>query len=1413
MINGFSKIIIRSLRRTIGQIVLGLFFVFCLNFSPQFSLAAAPTEGLAGYWNFDENSGTVAGDFSGGAHNGILTNGPVWSEGNSGAAITFDGTDDFVGMGDVLDMGTNDFTISAWVKTTSTTLGATRNGIVYKRTTSSAVNAGYRLSMPNGTINFNIADGTNYRELTSGSGYNDGNWHSVVAVADRGSTMKLYVDGNLIGSTEETNVGSVDSTTNFAVGALNTGGAVTYQQFNGSIDEVRIYNRALSQEEAVLIFGANDIENPESPICYADPESSTAIRLSWNIPADNYGLASYDVFRDGSKIASTPNIFFVDSGLSPDTEYQYAIVAHDAGENISPPSETVRTRTFHEYSLPDNSKTYWNFNAEKGFFARDMEGGYLGNLMDGADWTQSRRDGAVLLDGTNDRIQDIGTDQFEYTGGNMSFSIWYWADSSDTDEGFIMSKAWNGSGDYNYRVQISRDDRVNLFLGGEIASFFSTSGRLNADEWNHIIITLSSSGDVKIYLNGTLDLSSLNSVTDWIPPDGDSNVSLTLGCIYPYGSGWVGNTNYCVKGKIDNFRIYNDVLSGDEVNRLYAIENRENDKPAVFFSTNFFDGKTVFGNMELLTEVVGDVDAVDFAIDGENIGNDSSGLPYHFSWDSSSVVNGSYSLGATAHYDTDQELQIQGPNIFVANGDGVAVETVRAISDEKILPSDTSIDGISSGKISIIAARGEFEPASFVVRPAIGDLHNLNVTISNLQKGSDIISSSNVDVKAVKIWYQSGSNAWTNIQQAGGKTPNLVPELLLNDDGLVAVDTQSKTNAVRLPDDSYFDISNNTDITTNFYYTFSEFPVSDSSSFQPVALLSQGNMKQFWLTVHVPENTPSGTYNGMVNIFANGSALRTLNFELTVPDFDLVDSDIEHTLYYTGKLNPGQATIGHNFKTEQQYRAEMLDLKNHGVNNPTTYQDQSTAYFDQELSIRREYGMNKGPLYSLGAYVSAGFSSGGTSEDILQERLPGVIEKIKSYGFSDLYLYGKDEASGDELTAERSIWQFIHGLGAKIFVAGYNDSFERVGDLLDTLVHASRKRADYAEQWHGAGHKIYSYGDPQIGAENPRLYRKNYGVALWAADYDGAMDFAYQYSFGKPWNDFDHATYRDHNFTYPTQDGVVGTIAWEGYREAYDDNRYIATLEQAIAYANNFSDSEKIAAAAEAQNYLDSLRSQILTAIGTGTYTANFAFDLDNMKTQLVYFTNRIYEAGSGDNNQTVVKLPNPKLFSYGKRKSFNTHLKSDKITLKRTTIEVAGGKVQIKKDGKLLREVSVDSNGKWEAKIESKKFTIHYIDQNGDEISVSKEYKLKIDDEKPEIKPLSPLYIKHRGSVIDFEASDNDKIQYYRIKIGGRIYKVWDSKFTIPQIAQKGPQSFTITAYDKAGNKASKIGNLVVSW
>jgi hypothetical protein len=70
-------------------------------------------------------------------------------------------------------------------------------------------------------------------------------------------------------------------------------------------------------------------------------------------------------------------------------------------------------------------------------------------------------------------------------------------------------------------------------------------------------------------------------------------------------------------------------------------------------------------------------------------------------------------------------------------------------------------------------------------------------------------------------------------------------------------------------------------------------------------------------------------------------------------------------------------------------------------------------------------------------------------------------------------------------------------------------------------------------------------------------------LGIWQAELTGPFAMAYYFSYGNTWNDFDESA-RDQNVVYPTADGVIDTIQWEGLREARDDVRYVNTLEDAL---------------------------------------------------------------------------------------------------------------------------------------------------------------------------------------------------------------------------------------------------------
>jgi hypothetical protein len=511
------------------------------------------------------------------------------------------------------------------------------------------------------------------------------------------------------------------------------------------------------------------------------------------------------------------------------------------------------------------------------------------------------------------------------------------------------------------------------------------------------------------------------------------------------------------------------------------------------------------------------------------------------------------------------------------------VTTLSPVTSVPVLP--TGFYGIPGSRISMTAAQGEYEPASFVVRSVQGT-KSLTVKVEDLKQGNKIIPSSNIDVKVVKCWYQAGS-AWKNIGQNKSKKI-LVPELMLNDDSLVKVDTEKKENYLKLgfPDgEKYVWISdpNETSASIKKSQSVKDFPVKDSPTLLPVDIPANEN-KQFWITVKVPESAAPGTYTGKIRLASAEGDKSELTLNLNVLPFKLPKPYYDSSIYYRGTLDPQNiGSISSENKSKVQLAAELKDMVAHGVDKPTMYQEFGDKELLKEyLSMRKAAGIVNDPLY----YLGLGF----------WKKLPG-IDKYKEFlefatvnGIKDVYFYGIDEAAGDALTAQKKTWTEVRKLGGKVFVASYTgENFKKMGDIQDLNICAFYPDKAEAERWHSAGHKIWCYNNPQGGVENPEVYRRNYGLILSLNNYDGAATYAYQHSFGNIWNDFDHRNYRDHNFTYPTVDSVIDTIAWEGYREGVDDIRYLTKLQQLISSADKSGDKKRKDTAVKAREYLKTI--------------------------------------------------------------------------------------------------------------------------------------------------------------------------------------------------------------------------------
>lgn len=205
----------------------------------------------------DNAANSTVTDDSGNGYNGTLSNGATnytsenTTTGKINSGFTFDGSSAItIGDNNDLDNGTNDFSISFWIKSTQS--GA-NNFIIYHDAVSS--NTGYNVQMTtSGAVRFKISDGS-YTYADTGV-VNDGNWYHIVGVFDRDDKLHIYVNASEVGSgTSITGEqGDISSVRDFGVGA-NVYGSSNYLT-DTVLDDIRIIGRVITQEEIDALYNS-----------------------------------------------------------------------------------------------------------------------------------------------------------------------------------------------------------------------------------------------------------------------------------------------------------------------------------------------------------------------------------------------------------------------------------------------------------------------------------------------------------------------------------------------------------------------------------------------------------------------------------------------------------------------------------------------------------------------------------------------------------------------------------------------------------------------------------------------------------------------------------------------------------------------------------------------------------------------------------------------------------------------------------------------------------------------------------------------------------------------------------------------------------------------------------------------------
>jgi len=316
--------------------------------------ASNASPGLVASYSFDEAAGTTLTDVSGHGNNGTIANGAWSTSGKFGSALSFNGTNSIVTVPDsnLLDL-TSGMTLEAWVRPAAN--GGVWRTVLFKEQTGKTT---YDLYGNTGTDTPEAGVWIGSERTVKGTALPLNAWSHLAATYD-GAALKIYVNGALAGTLAQT--GNITTST----GPLKIGGNTIYPEwFSGLIDEVRIYNRALTQAEIQTDMstsvGVPDTQPPTAPSNLVGTGQVSSVVLSWTGSTDNVGIARYDLYRSsspgftpsaGNRIAQPTGTTFTDTGLAAGT-YYYKVLAEDAAGNISPASNEAAATVTGDVTPP-----------------------------------------------------------------------------------------------------------------------------------------------------------------------------------------------------------------------------------------------------------------------------------------------------------------------------------------------------------------------------------------------------------------------------------------------------------------------------------------------------------------------------------------------------------------------------------------------------------------------------------------------------------------------------------------------------------------------------------------------------------------------------------------------------------------------------------------------------------------------------------------------------------------------------------------------------------------------------------------------------------------------------------------------------------------------------------------------------
>jgi hypothetical protein len=309
--------------------------------------AVAPPGGVVSWWTGDNTAADLEG-----LNNASLVSGATYAGGMVGQAFSLDGADDRVQMADSNSLKlTQSLTIEGWVKVDA--FPASDHGEILFRGDDRGGLDPYSLATePDGTLNFHVESLSGVTEL--GAPIDLGRFvHVAVTLDDTTGSTRIYLDGSLAAQTVTTvrPFGDLDPASNPGVGIGNHGGYPNTPHnfpFHGLIDELAIYNRALTAAEIGGIHAAG---------------SSGKVKVANYIAAGQPEVAegASSVTFTLTRVGSTGGLVTVSWATADRTATAGADYVAASGQVVFQPGETAKTVTVNllNDAVPETTETFW----------------------------------------------------------------------------------------------------------------------------------------------------------------------------------------------------------------------------------------------------------------------------------------------------------------------------------------------------------------------------------------------------------------------------------------------------------------------------------------------------------------------------------------------------------------------------------------------------------------------------------------------------------------------------------------------------------------------------------------------------------------------------------------------------------------------------------------------------------------------------------------------------------------------------------------------------------------------------------------------------------------------------------------------------------------------------------------------